>query len=248
MGGREARAGSFGSTARDYERGRAAYPDEAVQWLLAGASRVADLGAGTGKLTGALSRHATEVLALEPQHRMLVHLHRSAPSALAVCSVAESLPVRAGWAEVVVVAQAFHWFDQQRAVPEIRRILSAGGRLGLVWNVRDESVGWVAELARIAGPENSAQTRAQLDELPGFRPFEFRTWRTTQVMDKATLLAHVKSRSNVATLSDRARERVLDEVAYLCDTHPALATHATFELPYETQAFRAGLASTRTKP
>ena len=236
---RQARAGSFGGTARDYERGRAVYPDEAVQWLVEGAGKVADLGAGTGKLTGALSRYATEVLALERQHQMLLHLRRAAPSALVACSVAESLPVRSGWADAVVVAQAFHWFDQQLAVPEIRRILTPGGRLSLVWNVRDESHGWVAELARIAGPENSSETRARLDQLPGFRPFERQTWRTTQTLDRDSLLAHVRSRSNVATLNHRARERVLDEVAHLCDTHPALRGKGTFELPYKTQAFRA---------
>ncbi|MPZ92809.1 MAG: hypothetical protein GEU68_14515, partial [Actinobacteria bacterium] len=99
-----------------------------MRWLVEGASKVVDLGVGTGKLTSALSRYVTEVLALEPQHQMLLHLQRAAPSALV--------------------------------------------GLGLIWNVRDESIDWVAELARIAGPENSLETRAQLDRLPGFRPFE----------------------------------------------------------------------------
>jgi SAM-dependent methyltransferase len=237
--GRQARAGSFGETADEYERGRALYPDEAVRWLVDGAKRVVDLGAGTGKLTGALTLYATEVVALEPQHEMLLHLRRAAPSALAACSVAEILPVRSGWADALVVAQAFHWFDQQRSVPEIRRILTPAGRLALVWNVRDESFDWVAELARIAGPENSKGTRARLDKLPGFEAFEHRTWRTTHVMDRDTLLAHVKSRSNVATLADPDQRRVLDDVAQLCDSHPALRGHGNFELPYETHAYRA---------
>jgi hypothetical protein len=105
--------------------------------------------------------------------------------------------------------------------------------------VRDESIDWVAELARIAGPENSLETRAQLDRLPGFRPFEHRTWRTTQVMDGATLLAHVRSRSNVAAMTERDRRRALNQVAELCNTHPALAGRVSFDLPYETHAFRA---------
>jgi SAM-dependent methyltransferase len=236
---RQIRAGSFGGTASDYERGRAPYPDEAVRWLVDGASKVVDLGAGTGKLTSALSRYVTEVLALEPQHQMLLHLRRAAPSALAACSVAEMLPVRTGWADVVIVAQAFHWFDQQRAVPELRRILSPAGRLGLIWNVRDESVGWVAELTRIAGPENSMGTRSRLDRLPGFEPFDHRTWRTSQKMDRATLIAHVKSRSNVAAMSERDRARALDEVGELCNSHPELRGHESFELPYQTHAYRA---------
>jgi SAM-dependent methyltransferase len=238
-GARRERASSFGDSAPDYVRGRALYPDEAVRWLADGAGRVVDVGAGTGKLTGTLASYVTEVLALEPQHRMLLHLREAAPSALAACSVAEMLPVRSGWADAVVVAQAFHWFDQHRAVPEIRRILSPAGRLGLIWNVRDESVDWVADLARIAGPENSMETRSRLDRLPGFEPFDHRTWRTTQRMDRATLIAHVKSRSNVAAMTVRERTRVLDQVGELCDTHPVLSRGESFELPYETHAFRA---------
>jgi SAM-dependent methyltransferase len=239
------RAASFGATAPDYERGRTGYPDEAVSWLVAGARRIVDLGAGTGKLSVALSgRNNHEVLALEPQHPMVLQLRLSAPGALSACSTAEAIPVRPRWAQAVTVAQAFHWFDQQRAVPEIRRILTPGGLLGLIWNVRDESVDWVAELTRLAGPENSAATRASLDKLPGFAPFEVRSWSTSQTLNRAALLAHIRSRSNVATLNESARARVLGEVVRLCDTHPALRGHEQFELPYETQAFRARLAET----
>lgn len=88
---------------------------------------------------------------------------------------------------------------------------------------------------------NSLETRSRLDQLPGFEPFEHRTWRTTQRMDRTRLLAHVRSRSNVAAMTERDRRRALNRVAELCDMHPDLANHATFELPYETQAFRARL-------
>jgi SAM-dependent methyltransferase len=239
-------ARGFDSTAEAYERGRPDYPREAVDALAAAlgigaGTTVVDLGAGTGKLTGALVAFAPEVVALEPQHRMLQALRRAVPAALAACSTAEALPVKSHWAEAVVVAQAFHWFDQERAVPEIRRILVPGGALGLVWNVRDESVDWVAELTRIAGAENSRGTRASLDRLPGFEPFEYRHWHTGQMLDRDTLLAHVSSRSTVATLSERQRASVLDEIAHLCDSHPALAGRDSFQLPYQTQAFRARL-------
>lgn len=236
---RAERATSFGRVATDYERGRATYQSDAVGWLVGESRRIVDLGAGTGKLTSALVDLAPEVVALEPQHRMVQALLRTVPAALAACSTAEAPPVESHWAEAVVVAQAFHWFDQERAVPAIRRILAPGGVLGLIWNVRDESIDWVAELARIAGPENSMETRARLDRLPGFEPFEHQIWRTSQEMDKDMLLAHIKSRSNVATLSASAQQGVLDDVARLCDAHPALRGLETFELPYETHAYRA---------
>ena len=57
------------------------------------------------------------------------------------------------------------------------------------------------------------ETRARLGRLPGFEPFEHQIWRTSQQMDEDMLLAHIKSRSNVATLSDSAQQDVLEDVA-----------------------------------
>jgi SAM-dependent methyltransferase len=170
---------------------------------------------------------------------MISRLRRGLDDVHAVCAGAEALPVRAGWADVVLVAQAFHWFDQERALPEIARVLRAGGHLSLVWNVRDKSVDWVAELARIAGRDNSAATRASLDGSPYFLPFESRSFRMTQALDRDSLIAHVRSRSAVASLPEPKQAGVIAKVLTLSDTHPDLAGRDTFELPYVTEAYRA---------
>jgi SAM-dependent methyltransferase len=230
---------SFGRVVRDYERGRPSYPMDAVRWLIGDAERAIDLGAGTGKLTSSLVETDREVVAIEPQETMVKQLSEAVRGPLAVCAGAEALPVRTGWADVVVVAQAFHWFDQGRSLPEIARVLRPGGRLSLVWNVRDESVEWVARLSEITGPDNSTDTRASLDGAPYFGPFESRSFRMVQVLDIDSLVAHVRSRSRVASLPELEKAQVIEEVRRLCDTHPDLAGVDRIEFPYVTEAYRA---------
>jgi len=239
---RAQQAMSFGRTVSDYSLGRAGYPVEVAGWLVDGASSVLELAAGTGKFTQVLAELGHDIVALEPQHEMLLTLRRDLPEVPVACALAETLPVTSRSAGAVVVAQAWHWFDHARALPEITRVLIAGGRLGLIWNVRDESVDWVVRLAHVTGSENSAATRAGLDRLEGFGEFEEASAGWSQPMNRATLLAHVRSRSSVATLDEAGRQRVLEEVGLLCETHPDLQGRDRFELPYRTHAYRARLA------
>lgn len=232
-------AGSFGRTVDEYERGRPNYPDDAVHWLIGDARKVIDLGAGTGKLTRSLLGLVGDVVALEPEHSMAQRLTEVVTGVRAVCARAEALPVRGGWADVVVVAQAFHWFDQSRALPEIARVLKPHGRLGLVWNVRDQSIDWVAALSKITGGDNSEQTRFVMKQLLHFEQIESRTFRSAQPLDRDTLIAHVHSRSHVAALDEVDRQKMTDAVLRLCDTHRDLVGKSRFALPYVTQAFRA---------
>src|SRR5512133_2018813 len=85
---------SFGPVAGRYERGRPSYPAAAVDWLLpAGARRVLDLGAGTGKLTRALLQHGVEVTAVDPSDGMLDELRRVLPGVAALAGSAEDIPL-----------------------------------------------------------------------------------------------------------------------------------------------------------
>ena len=148
---REVRAQSFGEVADAYERSRPGYPDDAVLWLVGEKPlEIVDLGAGTGKLTRSLVALGHRVTAVEPLPAMIVHLHVAAPGVTVLEGEAEAIPLEDESVDVVVVAQAFHWFDHSLALREIARVLRPGGSIALVWNTRDEREPWVAQLSEEA--------------------------------------------------------------------------------------------------
>jgi SAM-dependent methyltransferase len=236
---RAAHARSFGSVASRYERGRPPYPPQAVDWLLPeDAHRVLDLGAGTGKLTRELAGRGLEVTAVDPSTGMLAELRRALPDVRAHIGTAERIPLPDDAVDVVLVAQAWHWVDPARAVPEVARILSPGGRLGLIWNLRDEREDWVGRLGRIL---DSAERRRALDVGPPFGSVEVRDFPWSHRIGPDQLLDLVASRSRVILLPSDERAAVLAQVRQLLATHPALVGRALIDLPYVTQCARTTL-------
>jgi SAM-dependent methyltransferase len=140
------RARSFDAWAGDYDRFRPGYPDAlfdtiASQVTLPRIPHVVDLGAGTGRASLAMAGLGWRVTAVEPGKAMLDVLRgRAANDGLLISTVqaaAEETGLDAASADLVTAAQAFHWFDQPRALAEMARILKPGGGLALFWNVRD---------------------------------------------------------------------------------------------------------------
>lgn len=141
------RALTFGTTAENYARWRPTYPDEAVEFLAPDApAGVADLGAGTGQLTGALLNRGLTVHAVEPDPEMLRVLVRTYPAASACVASAGELPFAAVSLDAVLVATAFHWFPFEDTVAEVQRILRPDGYLGLVYNLVTPVSDWEREL------------------------------------------------------------------------------------------------------
>jgi SAM-dependent methyltransferase len=232
---------SFGSAAAAYERGRPSYPPEAIDWLLPrGARKVLDLGAGTGKLTTRLVERGLDVVAVDPIPDMLEVLRSSLPETRALLGTAEDIPLEDNSVDAVLVAQAWHWVDPERAIPEVARVLRPGGRLGLVWNTRDERLGWVRELGQIIGSDGDGR---RFDvELPA--PFVERQrhqveW--TNYLTPQALIDLVASRSYCITSPAEVRTRTLDQVRELLATHTALANSTGLAMPYVTVGIRATL-------
>ena len=119
---------------------------------------VLELGAGTGKLTEQLVALGHDVHATDPDPRCS-HPRGALPGVRASQAPAEEIPAGDASYDVVVGAQAFHWFDHDKALPEIARVLRPRGRLSLVWNQRDERIPWVSGSARSSAPRSSSATR-----------------------------------------------------------------------------------------
>jgi SAM-dependent methyltransferase len=236
---RARRATSFSSVADAYERARPEYPPEAARWLTGEPPLdVVDLAAGTGKLTRALTALGHRVTAVEPLAEMRERLEAALPGTTALEGTAEAVPLPDESADVVVAAQAFHWFDQPVALREIARVLRPRGRLGLIWNMRDESVGWVARLSEIIGAEplDRGDTTAAVDASGLFGTVEREEWRWEQPVTRDRLRELVLSRSYCATLPDAERGPILDAVGRL---HDEAAVGDGLAMPYVTCGFRA---------
>jgi SAM-dependent methyltransferase len=233
---------SFGSEAAAYERGRPSYPPDAIDWLLPpGARDVLDLGAGTGKLTTRLAERGLDVIAVDPIAEMLEVLSNALPDTPALLGTAEQIPLPDNSIDAVLVAQAWHWVEPARAIPEVARVLRPGGRLGLVWNTRDERLGWVKDLGAIIGHETDPLNHTVSLPAP-FTDQERHQVEWTSYLTPQALIDLVASRSYCITAPAEARTKTLDRVRDLLATHPALANSTGLALPYVTVGIRATLA------
>ncbi|GAB3043263.1 class I SAM-dependent methyltransferase [Sediminivirga luteola] len=233
-------ANSFGQAADSYDRARPEYPEAALRWLLPESARqVADVGAGTGKLTGVLARLGIDVTAVEPDGRMRAQLSRRLPELRALAGTAEEIPLPDAAVDAVTFGQAWHWVDVDAASAEVGRVLRPGGVLGLVWNIRDTSVPWVAELGETMGSSKAERMVESGTVRVGapFGPLEEHTvrWETTLTVDSLVDLA--ASRSYIITAEPAQREETLRRVRALAER--VAGEQGTLTLPYRTHVYRA---------
>lgn len=239
------RATSFGAAAGQYEASRPDYPFEAVAWMLAtlphGSRRVADVGAGTGKLTRVIADAPdAEVIAIDPDPAMLEALRGAVPGVPTFVGTAERLPVPDASLDAVVLGQAWHWVDPVAASAEIGRALRVGGTLGLIWNLRDDSEEWVLRLTEIMRTSPAAgmfEGEGPTVSAP-FTALEGQDWHWVRPMTRAQLHLMADSRSFFITASEAVRRSIHDDMDALFDE---LGLHGdeTIGLPYVTRAFRA---------
>jgi SAM-dependent methyltransferase len=244
---RARRAGSFGAHAADYAEHRPDYPEAGIRWALEPlggreAPVVLDLGAGTGKLTEGLLAIGVEVIAVEPDAGMREELVRRHPGMTAFAGTAEAIPLPDGSVDAVLAGQAFHWFDQARAFPEIARVLRAEGVFAAFWNTDNMQVEWVAGLARVTRSAASfPPPRQDADKLPThplFPKFERADFPHNQRRTAESLTATIGTHSHTLVISDQERTELLGRITDYLRSRPETAS-GEFDLPILTEVFRA---------
>lgn len=239
------RARSFDAAAAQYAANRPSYPsalfdavEDAAGRPLAGA-RVVDVGAGTGIATALLRARGADVLAVEPGDGMAAEFRRRLPDAPVVRGNGNALPVADAHADLVTYAQAWHWTDPARSVPEALRVLRPGGALALWWNTSALDVDWIAaageRAARFFGVDADAQRKAtdRMDRAdPGGRlDFTRRTVRWSRRVPLDTHLANLGSHSFVLVAPEPDRTAYLDrERAHLLDVFPDGVVEETYDV------------------
>jgi len=239
----------FSSQAQIYTQGRPTYPEALSTWLhqvlmIDRQTPVVDLGAGTGKFSRLLLPLTDQLIAVEPIEAMRQEFAKCVPGTEVLSGTAQAIPLPAASVDVVLCAQAFHWFADAQALAEIHRVLTPGGRLGLVWNVRDESVDWVAAITRIITPYegdtprfHTGQWRDAFDG-SGFSAPERTCFEHTHVGSAETVIMdRFLSVSFIASLSPADKAEVTRQLRELIQTHPALRGQETIAFPYQTQAY-----------
>lgn len=244
-----AASAGFAAEAGTYARGRPDYPPELQDWLrgtlgLAPGRHVIDVGAGTGKFTVLLTQTGAEVIAVEPVEAMRSQLVAALPDVAVRAGTAEALPLPSASADALVCAQAFHWFATPAALADIHRVLVPDGVLGLIWNVRDESVDWVRELTDIVSPYEgdaprfrTGRWRAPFDGSL-FTPLEQVTFHHEHVGHPDTVIIdRFMSVSFIAALPSMEKQRVQARLQTLINDHPTLRGREVVAFPYSTEAY-----------
>ncbi len=242
----------FSAEAQTYARGRPEYPADVLPWLtdvvkLGSGKQVIDLGAGTGKFTGLLVQTGADVTAVEPVEAMRAQLIQRLPAVTALAGSADAMPLPTASADAVLCAQAFHWFATEAALSDIHRVLKPGGKVALIWNVRDESVDWVAAITAIITPYEGDAPRFYKGNWR--KPFAAPAGQHFTALEQThfayqhvgsaqeVILDRFMSVSFIAALPEHDKAAVFARLSDLITLHPALRNHEKIAFPYRTEAY-----------
>lgn len=258
------RARSFEAWAPEYDRFRPDYPDAlfgriADKLSLRACPVVADMGAGTGRATLAMAERGWRMTAVEAGGRMLEVLRaRATDAGLVVTTLqadAEETGIDPSSVDLVTAAQAFHWFDKDRVMPEMARILRPGGGVALFWNVRDETRSEFvtayhdllerrfgnrdsSRLPKPRAPTPSAEsTRAALETMSAFESVEFEILTHEIGMTAPAFVGMAFTASYVRAQDPEAQAAFRVELEDLLTRHGL--TDRPFDVPYRVDLWTA---------
>lgn len=248
---------AFERVTDEYDATRPDYPAETVTAALGRVDGtglvVADIGAGTGKLTAPLYRRGAEVIAVEPALAMRQQCEATMRSSETLGEVngrsqwsimegtAESTGLADGSVHVVTYAQCWHWVDADEAIREAARILRPSGRLAIVANQMDVTVSWVHRLTRIMRsgdvlrPEHTPQLGSDFT-VPKLHRSDFMV-----KMRPCEIMALARTRSSYLKSNLRNRQKMQENLRWYLHDCLKFDDEDVVSLPYYALTWTAQL-------
>jgi SAM-dependent methyltransferase len=224
--------------AQRYDRFRPTYAEDAVVWAVGQrASRVADLGAGTGILSRLVLTLGHEVVAVEPDALMRTRLAEVSPGVMAVGGRAEAIPLAAASVDAVVAGQSYHWFDPEQAHREIARVIRPGGTFAAMWNDADPAVPWTIQFSEIIdGPSDRERPRSDFGDR--FETVEAAEFRHEMWVTPEHLVAMATTRSPYLVADEHGRRDLVAAIRVMLNDFD-LADLERIAMPHLTRVNRA---------
>jgi SAM-dependent methyltransferase len=225
----------FSNRAENYARYRPGYPEAVIDILrsdcgLREASKIADVGSGTGILSELFLKNGNQVFGVEPNAAMRAAAERlleKFPSFVSINAPAEATTLESGSVDFITAAQAFHWFDREKCREEFARILRAGGWVVLIWNERLlDSTPFLRDYERLLLRYGTDYEKVRHENVAGeitkfFAPegFSLKTLENSQRFDLESLKGRVLSSSYTPEPGDPNFEPMLAALEGIFKTH-----------------------------
>ena len=232
----------FSGKSEDYFRYRPSYPDVAFEWLRERCSGeiAVDIGAGTGIFTKGLLRCFKNVSAVEPNADMRKKFHEFLPDKVCSDGTGEATGLQDNSTDLITVAQAFHWLDEERFKTEAIRILRPAGKVAIIWNTTLPNEFSAARdrvcqkyCPRFRTGHAGKRSVAEGDDFllhHYFDEVEFASFDNPFVMDRETFEGNMRSRS-YAIASDHP-----DHQDFMTELHSVFERYAVNNVVIEQQA------------